>query len=261
LEATVDLEFETTIDTFKSTQKSRKCIFNQAISSSSSSEENNFLLSPIHQTLLKDEYLKCKEVFPFRLHLPSQPLPAPFRTSFGSLEYKICVYLRKSCCIFLLSESKPLDFKGYNDLSTLGVELVTHESGLSLGTFSFGQQLTAVMTLGRKGFLPGEEVSFVLRIKNPKQFFVKKITASLVQRTIYNANGRKKLTLLELDTFQDEEENVDSCEELSCVGKLRIPKKCVPTYKINSVWIYTVLHLIQVRNKLRLNIIIDLINE
>jgi hypothetical protein len=96
------------------------------------------------------------------------------------------------------------------------------------------------MTLERKGFLPGEEINFILKVKNPKQFLVKNVAISLLQKNIYTANGRKKVTLLELNTFHDEELNNDG--ELSCEGNLIIPENCAPTYATS--FIYNLLHFI-----------------
>lgn len=95
---------------------------------------------------------------------------------------------------------------------------------------------------------------------------------SLVRKTIYNAQGAVKTTVLVLDTFHVDileegrgadnnegegtaEEPVISrgssptkssndLEEIMYMGSLNVPKPCVPSYSGNPI--YTVTHVIQV---------------
>src|SRR5687768_10311371 len=97
--------------------------------------------------------------FPFSLRIPKEPLPAPFKSIFGSLQYKITVYIRSSYCYVQVAE-KMLKFRGWNILpmQSLHLKPPTHESGFSKSLFSSKKELKVSIALAKSGFLLGEDI-------------------------------------------------------------------------------------------------------
>ncbi|XP_035705508.1 arrestin domain-containing protein 4 isoform X1 [Folsomia candida] len=250
LDAIVNLKFDTKVDNRLSNHKKIEGILQDALEPA----EGYYIASPVLEDLSNDDETSTRLVvlqpgtytYPFVLTMPGETLPAPFRSQYGNLHYKIVAYMASAFCYVQVAE-KALRFKGYNNLNQLPnyLEPIKNESGFQTSMFSKKKVITAIMTLNKRGFLPGDDLPFVLSIINPKWFVVRKISVNLVRRVIYNVNGATKTTLVNLDSFENTEISKD--DEIYCEGKLSIPRNCMPTY--NAKPVYSVIHLIQYQVK------------
>jgi len=181
--------------------------------------------------------------FRFTLHATGEALPAPFRTSYGSLVYKLIAYMRSENGFLVPIGDKILRFGGYHNLSQNIDALRPFEMVRSAkkSIFSNKKIVTATLHLESCGYLPDEDLPFTLCISNPRCLPLQ-MSMKLTQRVIYSVDGAKKTTVATLDEAVNEIMEPD-CESI-WVHALKIHKAASPSYCIHPM--YTVSHILQV---------------
>jgi len=185
--------------------------------------------------------------------MTGENLPAPFRNQYGVLQYKVTAYIRASQCYVTLAD-KPLRYRGHCNLNEVSdsLESLKCETGFHKSLFSSKKSITALFEVNKKGFLPGEDVIFKIKILNPKAYAVKNLAILLLRRTSYNIDGAVKNTSSVLSNFEILDAVKD--EEIFWNGKVAVPGVCVPTYSGKPI--YNVTYHVEVRPIPRIELII-----
>ncbi|OXA51495.1 uncharacterized protein LOC110852201 [Folsomia candida] len=259
LDANVRLRFQSKVD--------NRINMNWAISSilkdAPEADEGNYVLSPVRVQLLGNEDdpdhfdQPCtmepgSYTYPFLLHMPGDPLPAPFRSQLGSLQFYVTAYMGSPHCYVQVAE-RLVNFGGFLDLTqdpkaSQPLETTSH---LHESIFSCKPLATFTLTTERTGFHPGEQIPFTLSISNPKGKEIQKVNVSLVRKSTYTTQGAVKTTSVVLDSFDvdtTQKEGADAVStnadhEIMYMGVVTVPKPCVPSYHGNPI--YAVTHLLQ----------------
>lgn len=183
--------------------------------------------------------------FRFTLSTPEEMLPAPFKTSYGSLVYKLVAYMYSENRYQWVSiGEKILKFQGYHNLSQNidALKPIQVERSVKKSIFSSKKILRATLDLDSCGYLPLENLNFTLWITNPKCLPLK-MWVTLHQRVVYNVDGAKKATIAVLDSLVHEITEPGS--ESMWVDTLKVHKAASPSYYIHPM--YTVSHTLQVK--------------
>lgn len=171
-------------------------------------------------------------------------MPAPFRSPYGSLIYKVVAYFKNESAAFVHIADKSIRFSGYHNL------LLNEEAGkpihlertLKKSVFSNKKFVTAMLDVERSGFLPDEDIHFTLNVNNPKAMTMSSIAVSLIQKVNYNVSGATKSTTNILDTKEYQVKEPKT--EIDWRGKLRVKKRQIPTFTLHPM--YNVTHILTV---------------
>lgn len=168
-------------------------------------------------------------------------LPAPFKTSYGTLTYKLVAYMVSG--LYVQVGEKTVRFQGYFNLSKNvdAVKPIHVERSVKKSIFSSKKMLTATLHVDSSGFLPSESVPFTLAIDN-KKCLPLKMWISVNQRSIFNIDGAKKATVAVLASAVHQTDEANS--QYAWVGTLNIHKASAPSYTGHSM--HTVTHSLQV---------------
>ncbi|ODN04960.1 Arrestin domain-containing protein 2 [Orchesella cincta] len=187
--------------------------------------------------------------FPFSLEIPGDPhWPAPFKSVFGSLVYRVVVYM-KSPTAFVEVGEKVMRFNGHHNLNNNidALKPISVEQFYKKSVFSRKKLVEVIFSVETSGYLPEERIPFVLSIRNPKCIPLQ-MSVQLVQELKYDASNRRdsakrKIMLVassERDEFEPE-------PELTWIDNLRIPEELGPSYKLH--YTYNVTYSIQFKVK------------
>lgn len=166
---------------------------------------------------------------------------------YSSLIYKVVAYIKNETAAFVQVGDKSVRFPGYHNL-TLNEEAskqICLERTLKKSVFSNKKFVSASLKADKSGYLPDEDVPFVLAVTNPKLMTVSSIVVSLVQKINYSVSsgaGASKSTTNTLDTKEYQVKEPKT--EIDWHGKLKVKKRQIPTF---SHPMYTVTHMLQVR--------------
>lgn len=179
----------------------------------------------------------------FSLNMSGESLPAPFKTNYGYLKYKLVAYING--CDWVQVAEKEVRFAGYHNLSQNPDALKPFEIERSVkkSIFSSKKMISANLKLDSCGYLPLEDLHFTLCIDNPKCLPLK-MWITLNQRCSYNIDGAKKTTVAVLDSAATEV--TEPGTEYAWQGALNVHKAAAPSYCIHPM--YTVSHVLQVWN-------------
>jgi len=188
--------------------------------------------------------------FPFTLEIPGDPhLPAPFKNAFGSLVYRVVVYM-KSQSVFVEIKEKVMRFNGYHNLvENLDVmKPISVEQFYKKHIFSRKKLVEAVFSVESSGFLPEESIQFCLYVRHLKCIPLQ-MTVQLVQQHKYDATKRRdsvQRKSIVVASTQREEFEPDS--ELTWIDNLRIPDKLGPSFETH--YMYNVEYSLQFKVKI-----------
>jgi hypothetical protein len=180
--------------------------------------------------------------YPFTLPVTGfEPLPSPFRSQHGSLQYQVVAYMGSPYCYVQVAEH-PVHFGGFLDLTQFpqASEPLSFTSFLHNSIFSSKPMATFTLTSKKSGYHPGDTISFTFAIHNPKGKKLKRVKVSLVRKAIYTAQGASKTTATQLDSF--ERDDAGSTSTIILTGDLDLPKPSVPSY--SGKYVYAVKYFI-----------------
>lgn len=182
--------------------------------------------------------------FGFELNLPGDIMPAPFRSPYGSLIYKVVAYVKNETAAFVQVSDKSVRYPGYHNLllNEEAPKAISLERTLKKSVFSKNKFVTAHFKIDKSGYLPDEQVPFTLTVQNPKCMAMGSIVVTLVQKINYNISGAAKTTTNTLDTAEYQVKEAKA--EIDWHGKLKIKKRQIPTFTLHPM--YAVSHIVQV---------------
>ncbi|CAL8111572.1 unnamed protein product [Orchesella dallaii] len=180
--------------------------------------------------------------FGFELIIPGEILPAPFRSPYGTLVYKVVAYIKNELAAFVQIADKSVRYPGYHNLALNeeAAKAINLERTLKKSVFSSKKFVTAAFKVEKSGYLPDEDIPFTLSVNNPKCMTMSTIVVSLIQKINYQVNGANKATTNTLDT--KEYPLKDPKPEIDWHGKMKIKRRQIHTYTDHQV--YTVTHVI-----------------
>lgn len=181
--------------------------------------ENESLDSPLKQFHFKlletNQYYEIpagNHRYRFSLNVTGETLPAPFKTAYGTLKYKLVAYMLNSTLQWVQIGEKELRFSGYFNLSQNldALKPVEITRVVKKSIFSSKKLISCVLKLESCAYLPSESLPFTLCVFDNSKGLPLKLYISLNQRCIYNIDGAKKTTVAVLD---------------SCEHEVNVPKK------------------------------------
>ncbi|CAL8093277.1 unnamed protein product [Orchesella dallaii] len=190
----------------------------------------------------------------FFLPIPGVTLPAPFKNPYGSLVYKVVGYLRSYYCRYVPVAEETVQFTGYHNLSQnrsaqRPINIERPFNGPD------GLYTTAILSAETSGYLPGEELQFLLILEcNRCVPIVMKVFLS--QKISYNVDGVIKNLFTTID-FKQKEDAIEISKEIIWQDLLTLPKHLDPSYSCHPA--YTVKYAIRVRRKTK-KLFISIIN-
>ncbi|CAL8111571.1 unnamed protein product [Orchesella dallaii] len=251
LEALCSLKYETKLDNRVSFHKKLENIME---GTGEKGVFDNYQASPVMTDILPEkthpqryELPAGNNRFRFTLQAPGETLPAPFRTGYGSLVYKLVAYMRAENGFLVQIGERILRFGGYHNLSQNidALRPIEIERSVKKSIFSSKKIVTANLHLESCGYLPEEDLPFTLCIRNPRCLPLQ-MSMKLNQRAIYSVDGSKKTTVATLDEAINEIFEPD-CES-TWVHTLKVHKAASPSYCIHPM--YTVTHILQYKVKI-----------
>lgn len=182
--------------------------------------------------------------FGFELNIEADIMPAPFRSPYGSLIYKVIAYVKNETAAFIQVADKSVRYPGYHNLllNEEAANPIHLERTLKKSVFSSKKFVTADLKIEKSGFLPDEDIPFTLIVHNPKSMPMSSIVVSLVQKINYSVSGASKGTTNTLDT--KEYPLKEPKTEIDWHGKLKIKRRQIPTFTSHPM--YSVTHILQV---------------
>lgn len=190
--------------------------------------------------------------YPFQVQIPSDPrLPAPFQNSYGNLDYRLVVYMiSHSSATYVKLAEKSMKCDGHYNLFYMeeASKPITIEQFYRKSYFSQKKLIKATLSVQNAGFLQHEDIPFSLFLKNPKCIPLQ-LSVNLLQHVKYQANTNLA-SVVKIVTAVESQER-DECDvpkpEIQWVGTLRVPENQTPTYACNSVCMYNVSYVLEVR--------------
>ena len=189
----------------------------------------------------KTAFMKGTRVFPFKIQLDDQSLPATFQSRFGRIQYKLvlCASVVRGELYFggkpfwqeTVLDEKILRTNGYLNLSAeprlCETVLVSRKKDRSF--FSKRTLFKVSLVLTKKGYLPGERICGVLIVENPSCEMLQKVQISFVNKVMYYDQRYSKGTL---STLGELENYVDTTEpEIRWDFSIDIPMNLMPTFR------------------------------
>lgn len=178
----------------------------------------------------------------FSLPIPgNNSLAAPFKNPYGSLVYKVVGYLRSYYCRYVRVAEETLQCTGYHNLiqnprAQKPINIERPFSGPE------GLQIVANLSAQSSGYLPGEELPFLLILEcNRCVPIVMKVFLS--QKISYNVDGVVKNLFTTVDVKQ-KEDAIELTPEIIWQDLLTLPRNLDPSYSCHPA--YTVKYAIRV---------------
>ncbi|CAL8112213.1 unnamed protein product [Orchesella dallaii] len=178
--------------------------------------------------ILPERSPDASENFLFTLPIPGDTLPAPFKSPYGSLTYKVVAYMRSIYGRYVQIAEKSLDFPGYHNLSQNvdGMKPLKIKRGL----LDASANIVAILILESGAYLPEEAVPFTMIVRNPGMIPLS-ITVFIAQKITYNVDGTLLATCTRIDMMELFEGNPEA--DTLWKGNLTVPKKLPPSYSIH----------------------------
>jgi len=115
--------------------------------------------------------------FDFALQFPANA-PSTFHGKFGIIEYQVVVYLVRSDTYHVKQTERTLNVKGTLDLQE---EYPDTLNPVVYSPSSRKKPFKCTLQLNKRGYLPGEPMTFTIELFNPEELDVEDITLTFVK--------------------------------------------------------------------------------